>query len=115
MRPGKYNFVCPQGATFSKQLSYLIESVPVDLTGYTARMQVREKPSSSSTIVDLTTENGGITLGGLAGTVLLEISASDTESLVPKTYVYDLELESSEGFVVRLIEGQFTVTAEVTR
>lgn len=115
MRPGKYNFVCPQGATFSKQLSYLIDSVPVDLTGYTARMQVREKASSSSKIVDLTTENGGITLGGLAGTVLLEISASDTESLVPKTYVYDLELESSGGFVVRLMEGQFTVTAEVTR
>lgn len=115
MRPGKYNFVCPQGATFSKQLSYLIDSVPVNLTGYTARMQVREKSSSPAKIIDLTTENGGITLGGPSGTVQLDISASTTESLVPKTYVYDLELVSSGNFVVRLIEGQFTVTPEVTR
>ena len=115
MRPGKYNFVCPQGTTFSKQLSYLIDSVPVDLTGYTARMQVREKASSASKIIDLTTENGGITLGGKAGTIQLDVSASTTESLVPKTYVYDLEVVSSGNYVIRLIEGQFTVTPEVTR
>ena len=115
MRPGKYNFVCPQGATFSKQLSYLIDSIPVNLTGYTARMQVREKPSSPSTVLNLTTENGGIELGGLAGSILIDISASTTTSLVPKSYVYDLELESSGGFVIRLIEGSFNVTAEVTR
>jgi hypothetical protein len=115
MRPGKYNFLCPQGTTFSKQLSYLIDSIPVDLTGYTARMQVREKASSSTKILDLTTENGGITLGGPAGSIMIDVSASTTSSIVPKTYVYDLEIVSSENFVVRLIEGQFIVSPEVTR
>lgn len=115
MRPGKYNFICPQGATFSKQLSYLIDSVPVNLTGYTARMQVREKPSSPSTVLNLTTENGGIELGGLAGSILIDISASTTTSIIPKSYVYDLELQSAGGFVIRLIEGTFNVTPEVTR
>lgn len=115
MRPGKYNFVCPQGATFSKQLSYLIDSVPVDLTGYTARMQVREKPSSATKILDLTTENDSISLGDQSGTIQIDIPASVTETIVPKTYVYDLELVSSGDFVIRLLEGQFTVTPEVTR
>jgi hypothetical protein len=115
MRPGKYNFICPQGATFSKQLSYLIDSIPVNLTGYTARMQVREKHSSSSVVLDLSTENNSITLGGQSGSILINISASNTSSIFAKTYVYDLELESSDGFVVRLLEGTFNVTPEVTR
>ena len=114
MKPGKYNFVCPQGATFSKQLTWEIDSIPVDLTTYTARMQVREKYTSPSAIINLTTENGGITLGGDEGTIDIDISATSTASLVAKEYVYDLELVSS-SVVTRLIEGKFIVTPEVTR
>ena len=114
MKPGKYNFVCPQGATFSKQLTWEIDNVPVDLTTYTARMQVREKYTSPSAIINLTTENGGITLGGDEGTIDIDISATSTASLVAKEYVYDLELVSS-SVVTRLIEGKFIVTPEVTR
>ena len=61
MTPGKYNMICPQGATFAKQLTYAIDGDPVDLTAYTARMQVREKHTSKTAVVSLTTENGGIT------------------------------------------------------
>lgn len=114
MTPGKYNFICPQGATFSKQLTWKIEDDPVDLTSYTARMQVREKHTSTAKILDLTTENGGISLGGDQGTIQIEVAASDTADLVAKCYVYDLELVSSST-VTRLIEGQFMVTPEVTK
>jgi hypothetical protein len=114
MKPGKYNFVCPQGATFAKQLTWEIDDDPVDLTTYTARMQVREKYTSANAIFNLTTENGGITLGGLDGTIDLEISSSATAGAVAKEYVYDLELVSS-SVVTRLIEGKFIVTPEVTR
>ena len=114
MTPGKYNFICPQGATFSKQLTWKIEDDPVDLTTYTARMQVREKYNSPAKILDLTTENGGISLGGDEGTIQIDVSATDTAALVPKCYVYDLELVSSST-VTRLLEGQFMVTPEVTK
>ena len=114
MIPGKYNMICPQGATFNKQLTYSIDSVPVDLTTYTARMQVREKYTSKTAVVNLTTENGGITLGGSAGTIDLYISDEVTELIVAKEYVYDIELLSSSE-VYRLLEGKFIVTPEVTR
>ena len=114
MKPGKYNFVCPQGATFSKQLTWEIDGDPVDLTTYTARMQVREKYSSTNPTVSLTTENGGITLGGDEGTIDIDISSTATAAIVAKEYVYDLELVSS-SVVTRLIEGKFIVTPEVTR
>ena len=114
MIPGKYNMICPQGSTFSQQLTYSIDGIPVNLTGYTARMQVREKYTSKTSVIDLTTENGGITLGGSAGTIDLYISSGVTELTVSKDYVYDLELVSV-GVVTRLIEGKFIVTPEVTR
>jgi hypothetical protein len=114
MTPGKYNIVCPQGSTFSKQLTYRIDDTPVDLTSYTARMQVREKHTSKTTIVNLNTENGGITLGGTDGTIDLFISDLATSSIFAKNYVYDIELISSSE-VYRLLEGQFIVTPEVTR
>lgn len=115
MTPGKYNLVCPQGATFSKQLTWAIDGDPVDLTSYTARMQVREKYTSTSTILNLTTENGGITLGDDEGTILIDIDATTTSGIVAKDYVYDLELISSSSIVTRLLEGRFIVTPEVTR
>jgi hypothetical protein len=114
MVPGKYNMVCPQGATFVKQLTYSIDDVPVNLTGYTARMQVRETHSSTTIVVELTTENTLITLGGSLGTINLTIPATTTEDILAKDYVYDLELVSG-GNVYRIIEGKFIVTPEVTR
>lgn len=114
MLPGKYNMVCPQGTTFSKQLTYTIDCQPVDLTTYTARMQVREKYTSKTAIVNLTTENGGITIEGEAGKINLYITDEVTQLFIAKEYVYDLELVSSSE-VYRLIQGKFIVTAEVTR
>lgn len=114
MTPGKYNFVCPQGATFSNQLIWAIEDQPVNLDTYTARMQVREKYTSTQKILDLNTENGGITLGGDQGTVDINVNATVSASIVPKTYVYDIELISS-SVVTRLLEGKFIVTPEVTK
>jgi hypothetical protein len=114
MVPGKYNMVCPQGATFAKQLIYKIDGVVVNLTGYTARMQVRETHKSAAVILGLTTENGGITLGAAFGTIDLYVGYTTTADLFPKCYVYDLELVSGPN-VYRLIEGDFLVTPEVTK
>jgi hypothetical protein len=114
MIPGKYNIVCPQGSTYDQQFTYSINDVPVDLTATTARMQVREKHTSTTKTLDLTTENGRIVLGGLLGTITINVPASMTAALVAKDYVYDLELVTPST-VTRLFEGKFLVTAEVTK
>lgn len=114
MIPGKYNMVCPQGTTFSKQLSCSSGGLPLDLTGSSVRMQVREKYSSVNPVLTLTTENGKITLGSQTGVISLLVDAQTTASLVAKQYVYDLEIVSNE-VVTRLLEGKFVVTPEVTR
>jgi hypothetical protein len=114
MTPGRYDIICPQGTTFRKNITYKIGETPVDITGYSSRMQVRESYSSQDFLISLTSSNG-ITLGGSDGTIDIFISAEETELLPPGTWVYDLELVSSGSIVDRLIQGNFTVTPEVTR
>lgn len=114
MIPGKYNIVCPQGSTLQQQFVYKVDDTPVDLTGYSARMQVREKHTSKIPTISINTTSGGMTVDNL-GAINIEVSASSTEDLVAKEYVYDLEIISSSNIVTRLIEGKFLVTPEVTR
>lgn len=113
MNPGKLNLLCPQGSTFSKLLTYKLDDAPVDITGYEARLQIREFFYSPDPVLNLT-DSAGITLGASAGTISILIDAATTASLIPGDYVYDLELVAG-GTITRLIEGKFVVTPEVTR
>jgi hypothetical protein len=64
----------------------------------------------------LTTENSRILLGGATGTITLTVSAADMTNVTSGQYVYDLELVAPVSNVVtRLIQGNFSVRAEVTR
>lgn len=87
---------------------------PTDLTGFTARMQVRLKLTSEDTILSLTTENGGIALDNQSGTITINISSVDTTLLDFKSGVYSLEMVKS-GVVTPFIVGTVTLIKEVTR
>lgn len=88
---------------------------PMDLTGYTARMQIRETLAATTTLVSLTTENGGITLGGTAGTIELLIAATATDDFTATRAVYDLEVINGAGKVTAILEGSIVLSTEVTR
>ena len=78
-------------------------------------MQIRETVTKNTIIESQTTENGRITINGTAGTIQILIPPLDMEEILPQTYVYDLEIESPEGEVTRVVQGTFTVRAEVTK
>ena len=111
---GEYNFTIEQGATFNLLMTWKINNVAVNLTGYTARLQARIDVDETDTILSLTT-GAGITLGGAAGTITLDQTATQTAVLPKGEYVYDLELQSSGGIVTRLLQGELNISAEVTR
>lgn len=106
-----------QGETFSHLLVWKAgDSLdPVDLTGCTARMQVRSVVSSGTVLLDLTTGNGRIELGGSSGEIELKLTAAETEALTWLNAVYDLEIVHSDASVRRLLEGSIKVKPEVTR
>lgn len=118
MQPATIDLTIYQGSTFSQAFQWKTGNppTPVNLTGYTARMQIREKLTSPTPIITLTTENGGIVITDAEnGSFSLEISATDTAALSFKSAVYDLEFISPSGFVRRLFEGGVTLSPEVTR
>jgi len=115
MAAGNLDFTIEQGATFNLLLTWKINNVAVNLTNYTARLQARVDVEDTETVLTMTTANGGITLGGALGTISLDQTATQTALLPAGTYVYDLELVAGTGTVTRLVEGELTVSPEVTR
>lgn len=119
MPAAKLNLSIDQGATWRYQLAVKAgptASAPaLDLTGYSARMQLRTEVSAAQPIIELSSFNGRITITPLAGTLDLHIAATDTAALAFSTAVYDLEIESAGGEVTRLLRGTVALTPEVTR
>lgn len=114
MTAGTYDITIEQGSTFTRTITWKDENdTAVNLTGYSARLQMRESVDASSTFISLT-NGSGITLGGVAGTILIEISATDTAAIT-QSGVYDLELVSGAGVVTRLLQGNVILSKEVTR
>ncbi len=117
MTAANHDIIIEQGSVFTLNLVYKDSTgTPINLTGYSARMQVRQKYASTTPLISLTSPSD-ITLGGALGTIVAKISASVTKDLTIKQGVYDLELVPPSGAAdaFRLVEGAVTVTPEVTR
>jgi len=114
MAAGALDFTIEQGATFNLLMTWKIDGTNVNLTGYSARLQARVDVEDTETVLSLTT-GSGITLGGALGTISLDRTAAQTAVLPTGEFVYDLELQSGGGVVTRLVQGQLTISAEVTR
>ena len=124
MAAGEYNFTVEQGTTMDIPITWRDGSNnPVNLTGYTARMQARETLAASTTLFEWTTENSRIELGGATGVITIKATAVETAGFswpIPAGQtnpqgVYDLELISGTGVVTRLLKGTITIDREVTR
>lgn len=116
MAAAQYDFEIEQGATLLKPIVWRDSAgVAVNLTGYTAKMQVRKSASSDEVLLEMSTVNGKIQLTPATGAVTLVFSAATTAAFDWRRGKYDLELTSADGIVTRLIEGEITVSREITR
>lgn len=88
---------------------------PIDLTGMTARMQIRAKVDSDVVLHELTTENGGIVLDNISKTIKLNIAAATTAEFIFAQGVYSLEIVDTLGIVTPFASGAVSVIREVTR
>jgi hypothetical protein len=121
MPAGKYNLTIEQGTTYRfVVVKKDINKEPVDLTGYTARMQIRPDFADNTATVFAslsttpTSDGSGITIVPEEGKLIVEISAALTETFNFDTGLYDLELYVADT-VERLLEGRVRNSREVTR
>lgn len=132
MSAGKYNFTIEQGTTVDFEIQYKDSNGdPIDLTGYSAKMQVKsnyadKNPKSFLSISSsLNTDGTGLNLSGsdgitplASGSIGVYIAACTSSMLNFDTAYYDLELYSGSGecpYTIRLLEGQIKLSREVTR
>lgn len=86
---------------------------PIDLSGASILMQIKEKTGDLTSLVELST-NDLISIGGTDNNVVTILSWVDVPySRVP--LVYDMQFTLSNGRVVTYLTGKITVVIDVSR
>lgn len=101
-----------QGTTYSGKIPVLNkEGFAVDLSGYTARGQIRKHYSSN-----LATDFNAAIEDPSNGEVFVSLTPEQTSALKAGRHVWDVEVfNPDETTVLRIAEGQIHVTPRVTR
>lgn len=86
------------------------ETTPIDITGRTVRVQVRETADAAAALLDLT-DGSGLTVTPAAGQI--QISADTTGITAPGDYVWALELGGT--ITEEIISGAFRVEQDIVR
>ena len=110
-----YDFEIEQGSTFKWEITvYQADSttLPLDLTNYEIRSQMRKKVSDVSPTVSFTCTKSATPTTGV---VTLSLTDEQTALIASGRYVYDVEIESVGGDVAKLYRGAVVIVAEVTK
>jgi len=115
----KYNLNIIKGSRYLKSFIYQDTSkVPIDVSGLSARMHIRERDNSPDPAeMELTTTNGRIALGGVNGQIDIVLGATETDTFTITKGVYDMELYnvSDTDIVDTILEGAVTISDAITR
>jgi hypothetical protein len=106
-----------QGADF--RFSFVVKTgrppQPMDLSGYSAKMQLRSDVRSGTALLDLSSPNDGISIVAAEGRLDFFVPAALTRGLDFPKAVYDVLLISDSGDVIRLAQGSCKLSPGVTR
>jgi len=112
---GQKNFEVDQNATFSFIVEYKDNNgLPIDLTGSTAKMQVRDTKGGSKLAFSLTSPAGGITITPLLGKITIKMTPTQTNKLFYPKSSYDIMVTDSNANKIKLLEGFITLSRSVT-
>ena len=111
----KKNWEVDQNTTFRFQIQYTQDDgTPIDLTGASAKMQIRDSVNGTKLAVTLTSPSGGITITGSTGTLDIVMTPTQTNKLFFPKSAYDVMVIDSNGNKIKLLEGFMTLDRSVT-
>ncbi len=123
--PVAHNLIHYKGDTWNtrtyRMYSDVELTIPVDLTGYSAIMQVRKKNTALTVILEWTTdpasgEDPTISFDGDDNNRFNILTRPETDmDLDAGIYSYDLQFTSPEGVVTTYMFGSFTIVQDTTR
>ena len=108
------DFTHIKGDTFELvNFALLVNSVALNLTGCTLRMQLRKEYGGIVYLSLTSVASAGITITN-AATGLFKIN-KQIINIDAANYIYDIELIKADGTIKTYISGNFYVTNDVTR
>jgi hypothetical protein len=109
---GTYNITIDQGSDFAIELQISEDGTAKNLTGYSARSQIRTTKTSETIAASFTCT----VYNAAEGRVRMSLPAAESSVMDAEAYVYDLELfTAGDASVTRELQGSVTVTQSVTR
>ena len=109
--PLNYEITVFSGTSYLREFRWLPDSVsPQDFTGWSAQMLLGA--TSAEADVELSTDNGGITLTTV-GQIIVTMTPVQTAALKPPITYYNLDLTQPDGFVRRFLRGRVSVVVDV--
>jgi len=112
MSAARYDLVIDQGSDFAVEFTVAESGVVKNLTGYSARAQLRPSKGSSTLSASFVCTTPSPTNGKINMSLANGVSAG----LTAGRYFYDLEIHTGSNVIVsRLLFGEVTITQEVTR
>ena len=113
MAAANYDLTIDQGTTFAIDITINEAGSVKDLSGYSARAQMRSTKTATSVAASFTCT---VLSPATQGKVKMELAPATTSAMAAGVYFYDLEIfKSGDNIVKRLIEGKVTLNQEVTR
>ena len=112
MTAAAYNLKIDQGSDFALDLVVKEDNVVKNLTGYSARAQMRNTKGAATAAATFTCSVPNAS----AGEVKMQLTNSASSAISAGKYYYDLEIYTASDVIVnRLMEGTVIITPEVTR
>lgn len=109
------NFTVDQNTTFTFEVVYKDSTqAPINLTGCSAKMQVRDTAGGSKLAFTLSSPSSGIIINGSAGKITVKMTPTQTNKLFYPKSSYDLMLTDTNSNKTKLIEGFITLSRSVT-
>ncbi len=109
-----YPLKIDQGSAASFCFCFEGDDGAIDLTGYTAAMQIRRSEFSMEAIDTLTTDNGRLVMDCNGGKITADFPCHISEKYPAGFFLYDIEVESPSGSIYRLLDGKIQIKAGVT-
>lgn len=112
LRPAQYNVKIWRNDSWAQTFALLADTTPIDLSGCTILIQVRPTPTSASVVLELTTDDSSIGIGGVDNN---QITLNKIVNVAAGTYVYDMNVTFPSGEVKTYLWGNFIVTEDISK
>jgi hypothetical protein len=103
-----------RGTTYTIDFNYQKNGSAASLVGATVRFTIKTSEYDSDTSDSDALVKKNITDGDSSGNATISIDPSDTSTIAPGKYYYDIKVAESSGDVYKVVEGRLELDASPT-